>query len=104
MKFIQIQTTIDSQKKAQKIAKVMVEEKLAGCVQIVGPIESIYQWKGKIEKAKEYLLLIKTKETLYKKVEARIKILHTYETPEIIAVPIVRGSKGYLEWLKASTN
>lgn len=93
-------TTVDDKKKAQEIAGILVKEKLAGCVQIIGPVESIYEWKKKLEKTKEYLLLIKTKEILYKKVENRIKSLHSYETPEIIAIPIVRGSKEYLRWLE----
>ena len=68
-------------------------------MQISGPIESIYHWKGKMETSREWLLLIKTREDLFKKIKSSIKKLHSYETPEIIAVPIIKGSKEYLNWL-----
>lgn len=101
--YIQISTTTDSKEQAQKIAKYLVEKKLAACVQINGPIESIYRWKGKVENAQEWLCLIKTREDCFSKVEAAIKKIHPYETPEIIAVPIVKGSKEYLNWLDKET-
>lgn len=101
--YIQISTTTETKEQAQKIAKYLVEQKLAACVQITGPIESTYRWKGKVETASEYLCLIKTRITLFKKVEAAIKILHPYETPEIIAVAIVKGSREYLNWLGEET-
>ncbi|MCX5849684.1 MAG: divalent-cation tolerance protein CutA [Deltaproteobacteria bacterium] len=97
--YIQISTTTETKQQAQKIAQYLVETKLAACVQITGPIESIYRWKGKVETANEWLCLIKTREDLFDKVEAAIKKLHSYETPEIITVPIVKGSKEYLNWL-----
>jgi len=97
--YIQISTTTETTEQAQKIAQFLVEKKLAACVQINAPIESIYRWKGKIETANEWLCLIKTREDLFDIVEAAIKRLHSYETPEIIAVPIVKGSKEYLNWI-----
>ncbi|MFA5321349.1 MAG: divalent-cation tolerance protein CutA [Smithella sp.] len=97
--YIQISTTTETKEQAQKIAQYLVEHKLAACVQITGPIESTYRWKGKVEKTAEWLCLIKTRENCFKKVESAIKKLHSYETPEIIAVPIVKGSKEYLKWL-----
>ena len=97
--YIQISTTTETKEQAQKIAQYLVETRLAACVQITGPITSIYRWKGKVENTKEWLCLIKTQDDLYDKVEAAIKKLHPYETPEIIAVPIVKGSKEYLRWL-----
>ena len=66
------------------------------------PIESIYRWKGKVENAQEWLCLIKTRDDLYNKVETAIKKLHSYETPEIIAMPVVKGSKEYLSWIEDS--
>ncbi len=101
--YIQISTTTETKELAQKIAKYLVEQKLAACVQISGPIESTYRWKGNIERASEFLCLIKTRTSLFKKVEAAIKKLHPYETPEIIAVPITQGSKDYLNWLDTET-
>jgi periplasmic divalent cation tolerance protein len=101
--YIQISTTTETKEQAQKIARYLVEQKLAACVQISGPIESTYRWKDKVETAIEYLCLIKTRTTLFKKVEAAIKKLHPYETPEIIAVSIIKGSREYLKWLSAET-
>lgn len=97
--YIQISTTTANKEEAQKIAQYLVEQKLVACVQISGPIESTYRWKGKIEIANEWLCLIKTREDLFAKVESAIKKMHPYETPEIIAVPIVKGSKEYLKWI-----
>src|SRR5450759_4766613 len=97
--YIQVMTTTETKEQAQTIAQHLMEEKLAACVQIVGPITSIYRWKGKVENAQEWLCLIKTRNDLYNKVEATIKSIHLYETPEIIAVPIIKGSKEYLNWL-----
>jgi len=72
-------------------------------VQISGPITSTYRWKGKLETTEEWLCLIKTRESLYQKLEKIIKSLHSYETPEIIAIPIIKGSKEYLSWLDNET-
>jgi periplasmic divalent cation tolerance protein len=97
--YIQITTTTETKEQAQAIAQYLVEKKLAACVQIMGPIASTYHWKGKVETASEWLCLIKTRDNLYNKVEAAIKSLHSYETPEIIAMPIIKGSKEYLNWI-----
>jgi periplasmic divalent cation tolerance protein len=97
--YIQVTTTTETKEQADKIAQHLVETKLAACVQITGPIKSIYRWKGKVETTDEWLCLIKTRAILYRKVEAAIRKLHSYETPEIIALPIVKGSKEYLNWL-----
>jgi periplasmic divalent cation tolerance protein len=99
MEFIQVMTTTETNEQAQAIARYLVEEKLAACVQITGPITSTYRWKEKVENAQEWLCLIKTREDFFDKVESAVKKLHSYETPEIIAVPIVKGSKEYLNWL-----
>ena len=98
--FIQVFTTTETKEEAEKIAQYLVEQKLAACVQITGPIASTYRWKGKVENAQEWLCLIKTREDFYDKVEKAIKKLHSYETPEIIAVQIVKGSKEYLNWIE----
>ena len=97
--YIQITTTTETKEQAQKIANYLVEKKLAACVQICGPITSIYRWKGKVENAQEWLCMIKTRKELFDKVEAAIKKLHSYETPEIVATPIFKGSREYLTWL-----
>ena len=98
--YIQVFTTTEKKEDAEKIAKVLVEKRLTACVQIIGPIISTYWWKGKVETAEEWLLFIKSKKDLYEELEKAIKEIHPYETPEIIAIPIVAGSKDYLEWLR----
>ena len=101
--YIQVTTTTETKEEAQKIALYLVEQKLAACVQISGPISSTYHWKGKVETAEEWRCLIKTQEGLYQELEKAIISLHSYETPEIIAVPIIKGSKEYLCWLDNET-
>ena len=98
--YIQVTTTTKTKEQAQTIAQHLVESRLAACVQITGPVTSIYRWKGKVENAREWLCVIKTTNELYLAVEAAIKRLHSYETPEIVAVPIVKGSKEYLQWIQ----
>jgi len=99
--YIQVITTTERREDAQKIADTLVEKRLAGCVQILGPITSTYRWKGNVETAEEWLVTIKTRKNLYSQVEEAIKATHPYETPEIIAVPITTGSREYLEWLNS---
>jgi periplasmic divalent cation tolerance protein len=82
-----------------QMAGKLVEEKIAACVQVSGPITSIYEWKGKIENAEEWVCVIKTRKNLYQKVEEAIKAIHPYEVPEIIALPILEGNKDYLDWI-----
>jgi periplasmic divalent cation tolerance protein len=91
------------QDEAIKIAQALVEERLAACVNIVGPARSIYRWQGQIENASEYMLMIKTRATHFSKIERKIVELHSYEVPEIIAIPLSAGSKPYLKWLTKST-
>ena len=99
--FIQVVTTTEKKEDAERIAACLVEKRLAACVQIAGPITSLYRWKGKIEKAQEWQCWIKSKEALYKEIEKAIKSVHPYEVPEIIAIPIVTGNRDYLEWLES---
>ena len=97
--FIQITTAAGSRDEADRIATDLVDRRLAGCVQIVGPVRSIYRWQGKIEHGDEWLCHIKTSSEQYAAVEAAIRELHSYDCPEIIATPIVAGSEAYLQWL-----
>jgi periplasmic divalent cation tolerance protein len=99
--YVQIVTSTQSKEGAEKIARDLVEKRLAACVQIVGPMTSTYRWQGKIETTEEWLCLIKSKTDLYEEVERTINELHTYETPEILALPVVTGSRTYLDWLRA---
>jgi len=101
--YIQVVTTVEKREDAKRIAITLVERKLAACVQIAGPIDSIYHWKGKVEKAEEWQCIIKSRGDLYEKIEEAIKAVHPYEMPEIIATPIATGSRGYLKWLREET-
>ena len=101
-KSVQTVTTTPSRATARRIARELVDRRLAACVQIVGPIESVYRWQGRTETAREWLCLIKTTRARFREVAATVEALHPYDTPEIVALPIVAGSKRYLEWLAAS--
>jgi len=97
--YIQVFTTTEKKEDAEKIAKVLVEKRLAGCIQIIGPITSTYWWKGNVEEEAEYGIILKTKEDVYTKLEARIKELHPYEVPMIVTHRIDKGAESYLEWI-----
>jgi periplasmic divalent cation tolerance protein len=95
-------TTTPNRDEADRIAAALVERQLAACVQIVGPIGSVYRWKGQVEQSQEWLCLIKTDEPHYEELEAAIHDLHSYDVPEVVALPIAGGSAPYLDWLAAS--
>ena len=88
---------------AAEMAAVLVEERLAACVQVLGPVESVYRWNGAVEHATEWLCLAKTAEPRLQALLARVRALHSYEQPEIIAMPITGADPGYLEWLRRET-
>ena len=98
-----ILVTTGSEEQARSIARVLVGERLAACVNIIGPIRSVYRWRDAVEDEPEYLLLIKTRALLYGKVERRVRELHAYEVPEVLALKIDRGSPPYVQWLLEST-
>lgn len=91
-----------NKKETKRIAGILVKEKLAACVNIF-PIESVYRWRGKIEKEKEVGMFVKTKKKLVEKVIKRVKELHSYETPCIISLPIEKGEQKFLKWIDEST-
>ncbi|MGI9429971.1 MAG: divalent-cation tolerance protein CutA [Bythopirellula sp.] len=99
--FVLVSTTTASAAEAERIATALVEQRLAACVQIVPQVRSVYRWEGKIEQADERLCLAKTRRSLLPQVEAELLRQHSYECPEIIAVPIEASSLGYLQWLEA---
>ena len=101
--FLAVLTTTDSEESAQVLAASAVAGRLAACAQVDGPIKSVYQWQGKIEIDAEWRVLHKTTATRYAELEAHIKSLHAYDTPEIIVTPITAGSDEYLAWLRAET-
>ncbi len=95
-------TTAGNREEAEKIANALVESEAAACVNIVGPITSIYRWQGKVENASEFLLLIKTWSDAYERVEEMIRKLHSYEVPECMMLRVEKGSEQYLEWVEES--
>jgi len=95
-------TAVEKQEDGERLAGLLVESELAACIQILPPMTSIYRWQGKVEQASEVLLLIKTTYAAYPRLEAAIKENHSYQTPEIIALPIEAGSSEYLNWLATS--
>lgn len=97
-------TTTGSREEAGKIATALVQRELAACVNIVGPITSVYRWKGKVENETEFLLLIKTTEDAFDPVRKTIRELHSYEMPECIEIGISRGEGKYLAWIEQSVH
>ena len=101
--FIVVFVTCGSEDEALKIARALVEEKLAACANMISPLRSIYRWEGKICDEKESLLVIKTRQSLFEDLAKRVKALHSYSVPEIIALPITEGSPAYLNWISENT-
>ncbi len=99
-KFIAILVTCPDKKSAHKLAKILLQKKLAACVNVVAGMESFYWWQGKIERSRETLLVIKSAQKLFKPLCRCVQENHSYTVPEIIALPIVQGSSSYLRWLK----
>lgn len=97
-----ILSTAPSREEAKRIARSLVEEKLAACVQIVPGMESVYVWKDKLCEEPEWLLIVKSRSALLSRISERIRSLHRYEVPEIVSLPIVGGSESYLGWLESS--
>ncbi len=98
-----IYCTCPDQATAEHIAETVVDERLAACVNLVSGLTSIYRWQGQIQRDTEWLLIIKTRRTVYSLLEARLRELHPYEVPEIIALPIQAGLADYLDWIVDST-
>src|ERR1700737_4177423 len=94
-------TTANSEE-AARLAKMLVERRLAACVQILPEMESIYRWQGKVERQKEILLIAKTTNSRFAELERKVRAVHSFETPEIVALPLAAGSPPYLEWLISS--
>jgi periplasmic divalent cation tolerance protein len=95
-------TTTPNSEEAARVARTLVEERLAACATLIPSVRSIYRWQGKVEESTETMLLIKTSTEQLAALEARILALHSYETPEFLVLPIESGSFGYLDWLRAS--
>lgn len=96
----QVTTTLPDQAAAERLARVLVEERLAACAQVVGPVSSTYHWEGAVERAAEWYCHLKTTVGRLPALQARIGELHPYEVPEIIAVPVLAGNAAYLRWIE----
>ena len=92
-------STAGSREEAEKIARGLVERQLAACVNVVGPMRSVYRWKGAVEEAEEFLLVVKTTAAAFPRVQKAIQELHSYELPECVLLPIEAGSEAYLAWI-----
>lgn len=99
MKFCCVLSTVPDIKKARQLAGLLVSKKLAACVQILPGLESHYRWHGKKEISREVLLLIKTKVSIYKRLEKILLKNHPYEVPEILCLPVTKGGRSYLDWI-----
>jgi len=96
----QVSTTVDNERAAEQLATALVEERLAACVQVLGPMQSTYRWEGAVTHATEWLCLAKTVETRLAALMGRIRALHSYQLPEIVATEVAAGDPGYLNWLR----
>jgi periplasmic divalent cation tolerance protein len=103
MEALVVYITAPNEEEAAKIAQALVEARLAGCVSIIKDIRSIYSWQGKIEDERELLMIVKTRPELFSSLKTRVKELHSYTVPEIIAMPVIDGSEEYLAWLRETT-
>ena len=101
--FIVVFVTCGSEEEALKIARPLVEDHLAACVNLISPVRSIYRWEGEIWDEKEWILIIKTQKKRFGELERKVRSLHSYAVPEIISLPIVEGSSSYLKWLEEMT-
>jgi len=99
--YIVVFVTCKSVNEAEKIAEALLSKRLAACINILPQIKSFYWWKGKIEESQETLLIIKSKTSLLNKLVNEVKLTHSYETPEIIALPIIGGDNNYIKWLNS---
>jgi periplasmic divalent cation tolerance protein len=97
--FLQITTTVGTRQDAERIASELVDRRLAGCVQISGPVQSTYRWQGAVETAEEWRCVAKTSDVQFAAIERLLAELHPYDLPELVATPIVAGSDAYLKWL-----
>ena len=101
--FLQVQTTTDSRAEAMELARVAVESRLAACAQVAGPMTSTYWWDDGVERAEEWLVVLKLPTDRYEELAALLTERHSYDEPEIVATPIIRGSASYLTWITEET-
>ncbi len=102
MSYVVVIMTVPNREEAVKIVRTLLEEKLIACANLMDPVSSFFWWQGKIAEEKEVLVIMKSHETLFKKLSERVTELHSYDVPEILALPIVNGSQAYLDWMNAA--
>lgn len=102
--YLQVTTALGSRPEAEQVARQMVEEHLAACAQVTGPVSSTYRWQGRIESAEEWYCHLKTTAEAWPLLDRRLRELHPYEVPEIIALPLEAGNAEYLEWIAGAVN
>jgi len=100
--YVVVFVMVSDEKEATKIVRNLLKDRLIACANIVGPVSSLFWWKGKIDKANEFLVIMKSRKNLFKKLSERVKELHSYEVPEVIALPVIEGLPSYLNWLGTS--
>ena len=98
-----VYVTVGNEEEGRRVASALVESKLVACANMIGPIRSLYWWEGKVQDDPEMLLMMKTRDELFDRVEAKVKEVHSYEVPEIIAAPIEAGHAPYLDWIEETT-
>lgn len=97
--YVQVTCTMASAAEAERIARAVVEQRLAACAQIIAPVESIYWWRGALERSTEWMCVMKTRLEKFEELRRVVRALHSYETPEIIGTPVVAGDAEYLAWI-----
>jgi len=102
--FVVVYVTAGSPAEGDLLARTLVDERLAACVNRIATVQSVYRWEGKLEQSEEQLLIIKTQRRLFAALEKRVRELHSYSVPEVVALPIIDGSQDYLRWLGDQTN
>jgi len=101
--YVLVFITVSSEKEGEKIASALVKERLAACVNLIGGMKSTFRWKGQVSSEQEVLLTAKTKDKLFQKLKKRVLELHSYEVPEILALPVLAGFEKYLDWIGKET-
>jgi len=97
--YIVVLVTAKDKQEAEKISQSLLKERLIACANILSPVNSFFSCMGKVEKAEEYLIIMKSRQDLFKEIANHVKDLHSYEVPEVLGLPIVEGSKAYLDWM-----
>jgi len=100
MSYIVVIMTTSNKEEAEKIVRSLLKERLIACANILGPVSSLFWWQGKIDEAKEFLVFMKSHKSLFERLSERVREIHSYDVPEIVALPIIEGSPPYLDWLK----